>query len=81
VATHPQQIPTGKLHACENCGTLRYAGSWGTEGSSGRFCKRRCAQQFICKQRLKNMSLAEIGRRISAGKLGRPLSAANRAGI
>jgi hypothetical protein len=70
------KLPDGKLHSCEFCGTLHYAGGWGGEGTSGRFCRQRCAKQFASRQRYKNMDSAEVGRRITAAQLGktRPLS-------
>ncbi len=75
------RLPDGKLHSCENCGTLHYAGGWGGAGTSGRFCRERCARQFSSVQRYKNMDRAEIGRRISAAQVGtyRPLSPKGRA--
>ncbi len=84
------RIPDGKLHSCEQCGTLHYAGGWGGIGTSGRFCKRRCAQQFSSKQRWKNMTKAEVNRRISVTNTGKkypnrkrpgPMSAEGRANI
>ena len=65
------RIPDGKLHSCENCGSMHYAGGWGGIGTSGRFCRRRCAQQWSSKQRYKNMTREEINRRISVINTGK----------
>jgi hypothetical protein len=86
------RIPDGKLHACENCGKLHYAGGFGKEGTSGRFCRMRCSKQFASAQRYKNVSKEETSRRVTAGLLGRkypnrkprhskPMSAEGRANI
>lgn len=61
------KLPDGKLHSCENCGTLHSACGFGGLGVSGRFCKMRCAKQFSSKQKYKNVTKEEIARRTSAG--------------